>query len=131
MDKGERQGRSGDLRGEEGGQEVRIALVQKAEMRLLKKRHFGISRPTDVLSFPDEGGGDIAICPELVWQDAARDRREPGAYLAEVFLHGLLHLRGLRHGYGKRELEKLWARQQALLLAAKVRTRVFHVQGGR
>jgi probable rRNA maturation factor len=71
-----------------------IALVGEDEIRRLNREHRGIDAPTDVLSFPvDEDGpaagprelGDVVICA-----DHSDD-------LAEVTVHGVLHLCGLDH----------------------------------
>jgi probable rRNA maturation factor len=71
-----------------------IALVDEGEIRRLNREHRGIDRPTDVLSFPvDEAGraagprelGDVVICPEL------------SIDLAQVAVHGVLHLCGYDH----------------------------------
>lgn len=105
--------------------EVRLLFLKAPAMRRLKKEFFGKDRDTDVLSFPDERGGDLAVCPQVVWADAARDKRDSGAYLAEVILHGFLHLLGLRHDYQLKNLKALWARQAKLLLESGADTRVF------
>lgn len=105
--------------------EVRVAFLKPPAMRRLKKEFFGKDRDTDVLSFPDESGGDLAVCPRVVWADAARDKRDSGQYLAEVILHGFLHLLGLRHDYQLKNLKALWARQAKLLLASGVQPEVF------
>jgi probable rRNA maturation factor len=71
-----------------------IALVPAAEIRSLNRRHRGIDRATDVLSFPVDaeapaGGprelGDVVICPEHT-ED-----------LTEAVVHGVLHLCGYDH----------------------------------
>jgi probable rRNA maturation factor len=71
-----------------------IAFVSPEEIQALNRRHRGIDRPTDVLSFPiDETGpsagprelGDVVICPEHT------------ADLTEAVVHGVLHLCGHDH----------------------------------
>jgi probable rRNA maturation factor len=71
-----------------------IELVDAERMRELNRRHRGIDRPTDVLSFPiDERGpavgprelGDVVIC------------REHTADVTEAVVHGVLHLCGYDH----------------------------------
>ena len=71
-----------------------VALVGEERIRELNRRHRGLDRPTDVLSFPvDEAApaagprelGDVVICPEHT-QD-----------LNEAVVHGVLHLCGYDH----------------------------------
>src|SRR3989344_6342258 len=67
-----------------------LALTRKTK----KKRH-----ASNVLSFPlSKNSGEIVLCPAVVLKEArglgisSRDR------LALLFIHGLLHLKGHRHG---------------------------------
>jgi probable rRNA maturation factor len=71
-----------------------LQLVGPEQMRRLNRRHRGLDRPTDVLSFPvDESGqapgprelGDVVVCAE-----ESRD-------LSEAVVHGVLHLCGYDH----------------------------------
>jgi probable rRNA maturation factor len=89
-----------------------VELVDPARMRELNRRHRGIDRATDVLSFPvDESAssagprelGDVVVCPE-----EARD-------LAEAVVHGVLHLCGYDHGTDAGEMLELQDRVLASL----------------
>ncbi len=71
-----------------------ITLVADQKMRELNRKHRGIDRATDVLSFPIDGTaaapgprelGDVVICP--LWTDD----------LLEAAVHGVLHLCGYDH----------------------------------
>jgi probable rRNA maturation factor len=77
-----------------------VAVTTDARVRTLNRRFRGVSKPTDVLSFPaGEPGelGDIVIARGV----AARQARELGHSLATelrvLALHGLLHLLGYDH----------------------------------
>ena len=72
-----------------------VSFVGEDEIRALNREHRGRDRPTDVLSFPVDGAGEVAgprelgdvvICPEQV-----------SGELAEVVVHGVLHLCGFDH----------------------------------
>ena len=91
---------------EEG--ELGLAFVDPEEMRALKREHLGIDEPTDVLSFPIDGRGelppgvprqlgDAVLCPELVGDEW----RAP-------LVHGLLHLLGYDHGAAMEEREAVY-----------------------
>jgi probable rRNA maturation factor len=71
-----------------------VELVDAGRIRELNRAHRGIDAPTDVLSFPIDGAGevpgprelgDVVICPEHT-ED-----------LDEATVHGVLHLLGMDH----------------------------------
>jgi probable rRNA maturation factor len=87
-----------------------IAFVSDRKIRELNRQFRRIDKATDVLSFPtDEQNelGDIAISV----QTAARQARENGLTLneeiAQLLLHGLLHLVGYDHETDNGEMNKL------------------------
>ena len=91
---------------EEG--ELGLAIVADDEMRALKREHLGVDEPTDVLSFPIDGTGelppgvprqlgDAVLCPEVVGEEW----RAP-------LVHGLLHLLGYDHGAAMEEREAVY-----------------------
>lgn len=90
---------------------VTIAFVSDNKIRSLNQQFRGINKPTDVLSFPSdlETGelGDIAISVEA----AARQAKENGLTLneeiAQLILHGLLHLSGYDHETDNGEMNRL------------------------
>ena len=90
---------------------VTIAFVSDNKIRSLNQQFRGINKPTDVLSFPSdlETGelGDIAISVET----AARQAKENGLTLneeiAQLVLHGLLHLSGYDHETDNGEMNRL------------------------
>jgi probable rRNA maturation factor len=77
-----------------GDGHLSVGIVDAQRMRELNRRHRGIDRPTDVLSFPVDGPGpvagprelgDVVICPEFT-ED-----------ITEAAVHGVLHLCGYDH----------------------------------
>ena len=84
------------------GGEVAIRFAAPREIAEWNQKFRGKSEPTDVLSFPyeTENGrvlGDIAICPDIVRQNARRDGADFAAMMAHAVVHGALHLAGRRH----------------------------------
>ena len=81
---------------------VAVAFVDPDEIAALNAEHRGKPGPTDVLSFPVDGAGelvvgerelgDVVICPEHT-ED-----------LTEAVVHGVLHLVGMDHGTDEGEM---------------------------
>lgn len=87
-----------------------IAFVSDKRIRKLNRQFRGIDKATDVLSFPAEEEfnlGDVAVSVET----AATQARENGLTLeqeiAQLILHGLLHLSGYDHETDDGEMNRL------------------------
>jgi probable rRNA maturation factor len=98
-----------------------IAFVSDKKIRELNRQFRGIDKATDVLSFPADGPdelnlGDIAIATET----AATQARENGLSfddeIAQLILHGLLHLSGYDHETDNGEMNRLELRLRRKLL---------------
>jgi len=77
-----------------------VTFVSKGEIRALNKRHRGISKATDVLSFPLEEElhlGDVVICIEIATAQAKEYGHSLEREIAFLTLHGILHLLGYDH----------------------------------
>ncbi|MDX2223098.1 MAG: rRNA maturation RNase YbeY [Rhodospirillaceae bacterium] len=77
---------------------VRIALAADRRLKTLNRDFRGIDKATNVLSFPDEQGGDVAIALETVRREARGQGKTTRAHLAHMVVHGVLHLCGYDHG---------------------------------
>jgi probable rRNA maturation factor len=87
---------------------VAIEFVDERRIAELNERHRGLSRPTDVLSFPIDGLdeqrgaqrelGDVVICPQQTDD------------IEEAVVHGVLHLLGMDHETDGGEMLALQAR---------------------
>ena len=61
----------------------------------------------NVLSFPlDETNGEIVICPKIAYPEAKDFNLSKEGYIAFLFIHGLLHLKGHDHGDTMEKLEQ-------------------------
>jgi probable rRNA maturation factor len=92
------------------GSTATIAFVSDKSIRKLNKQFRNTDKPTDVLSFPSEEKanlGDIAISLDR----AAAQAREAGLTfeneIAQLILHGLLHLSGYDHETDNGEMNRL------------------------
>ena len=112
--------------------EINYCFLSKREIQQLNREFLGKKTPTDVLSFPDgeakEVAGDIGVCLEIVREDAKNDKKDFGKYLAEVLLHGSLHLFGLEHDYTPKSLEEVYRLHRDILAELKLNWRAFNVK---
>jgi probable rRNA maturation factor len=100
--------------------EVSLMLAGDERVRALNVRYRGKDKPTDVLSFPGEGGefglGDIIISVPT----AARNARAYGRSLAQeldvLALHGFLHVLGYDHETDDGTMDRLERRLRRVLL---------------
>ena len=57
------------------------------------------NKPTNVLAFPlSASAGHIIICPEKARVEAPEFDKTPLEFIGFLFIHALLHLKGLTHG---------------------------------
>lgn len=92
-----------------------IAFVSDAKIRDLNRRFRGINKATDVLSFPavadgkqlDKNLGDIAVSVERAEAQAIESGLAFEDEIAQLILHGLLHLCGYDHERDNGEMNRL------------------------
>lgn len=82
---------------------VCIRLCSAAESRLLNAEYRGKDKPTNVLSFTAdlpaelEILGDLAICWDVVVDEARSQGKAIADHISHLVVHGLLHLLGYDH----------------------------------
>jgi len=65
----------------------------------LNKKYRGKNYAPDVLAFPlSDKSGEIFIAPKAASRQAALFGEPTAKYIGRLFIHGLLHLKGYRHG---------------------------------
>ena len=85
--------------------EMAIKIVEPEESRALNLQFRGKDSPTNVLSFPLDGGmpdqslllGDLAVCADIVRAEAAQQGKTVAAHFAHMTVHGVMHLMGFDH----------------------------------
>lgn len=83
------------------GKKYTLTLVFVGEKRAytLNKTHRNGDYVPNVLSFPlDDNNGEIYITPSLAKRESKKFNLSPLGYIGFLFIHGLLHLKGLDHG---------------------------------
>jgi probable rRNA maturation factor len=89
-----------------------IAFVSDKTIRQLNRQFRGFDKATDVLSFPsddadDSNLGDIAISVDTAAAQAKENGLTFEGEVAQLILHGLLHLSGYDHDTDNGEMNRL------------------------
>lgn len=104
----------------QSGSAATIAFVSDKTIRELNRQFRGIDKATDVLSFPagdtDETNlGDIAISVDTAAAQATENGLKFDEEVAQLILHGLLHLCGYDHETDNGEMNRLEVRMRKKL----------------
>ena len=87
-----------------------IAFVSDKRIRELNRQFRGVDKATDVLSFPAEEKlnlGDIAVSVDTAAVQAKENGLRFDGEIAQLILHGLLHLCGYDHETDTGEMNRL------------------------
>jgi probable rRNA maturation factor len=108
-----------------GRSEATIAFVSDRQIKKLNETFRGVGKPTDVLSFPagvdqfDEKApnnlGDVAISVQRAECQAQENGLAFENEIAQLILHGLMHLCGYDHETDEGEMNRLELRLQRKL----------------
>ena len=100
--------------------EVAVVLAGDGLLRRLNRDYRGKDRPTDVLSFPGDGGesglGDVVISVATAERNARGLGRTLLQELDVLALHGFLHVLGYDHETDDGSMDRLEARLRRRLL---------------
>lgn len=87
--------------------ELSLAFVGTKRAQKLNVAYRQKTYVPNVLSFPlDDAHGEIYICPEIAYPEAKDFNLSEDGYIAFLFIHGLLHLKGHDHGATMESLER-------------------------
>jgi len=87
-----------------------IAFVSDKRIRELNRQFRRVDKATDVLSFPAEEKlnlGDVAVSVETAAVQAQENGLSVDEEIAQLILHGLLHLCGYNHETDNGEMNRL------------------------
>ncbi len=87
--------------------ELSIVLTDDAHIQALNRDYRNKDKPTNVLSFPQDGLllGDIILALETVQREATDKGVSFGDHAAHLLIHGYLHLLGYDHQNDKDALQ--------------------------
>lgn len=89
-----------------------LVFIGKKKSATLNYSYREKNKPTNILSFPlDKKTGEIFITLELTREEAKKFERKHDNFIAFLFIHGLMHLKGMEHGSRMEEAEAKLRRQ--------------------
>ncbi len=92
--------------------DLSLSFIGDVRMRKLNREYRKKDATTDVLSFEiDTNLGEIFISLKEATKRAGAFQMTPRAYIAFLFIHGMLHLKGHDHGRNMDALEKKYCGQ--------------------
>jgi len=108
---------------------VSVNLVGEKKIKELNKKYRNKNKPTDVLSFPINDHvvgsrqssvvscdlGDIFICLSIAKKETKRENVSIKRKLAQLVVHGFLHLLGCDHEKSKKEAESMFKLEEKIL----------------
>lgn len=76
-----------------------LVFIGNLKSRQLNKAYRDKDKPTNILSFPlDKNTGEIFINLNIAKKEASKFERNFTNFVAFLFIHGLMHLKGMEHG---------------------------------
>ena len=99
------------------GRRITCLITNDRELRRLNREFRGKNYATDVLSFPMDGGGEIAISLDRAIEQAREYGHAAVDEVRILMLHGVLHLAGMDHEKDSGEMaraEMRWRRRLGL-----------------
>lgn len=97
------------------GYELSLMFVGSVRAKQLNETYRKKSYVPNVLSFPLEKNiGEIYITPVVATKEAKSFDMTPRGYIGYLFIHGLLHLKGLDHGDTMDKAEKRYISKYGL-----------------
>lgn len=92
--------------------DLSVVFVGDARARRLNRTHRKKDKPTNVLSFPlSKKNGELYIDLPLCRREAPSFGTSAHRHVYFLFIHGLLHLKGLDHGTRMERLEQQLMKQ--------------------
>lgn len=92
-----------------------LAFIGAIRAQRLNQEHRNKSYVPNVLSFPlTEEAGEIFIAPSVAKKEAKKFDMTVNGYIGFLFIHALLHLKGLDHGDTMDKAEKKYCLKYGL-----------------
>ena len=88
------------------GYDLTVVIVMPARIKKLNTIYRDIEKATDILSFPvSESEGEIYLCLQEARIEAKKFERPYENFMAFLFIHGCVHLKGHDHSATMERIE--------------------------
>lgn len=92
-----------------------LVFVGTAKAQRLNQEYRNKTYTPNVLSFPlDSTAGEIFITPRVAEKEARNFSLSPQGYVAFLFIHACLHLKGYNHGDHMDKLEQKYLKKYSI-----------------
>ncbi len=111
-----------------------IAYVSEKKSREINKTYRNKDKSTNILSFAlRENEGELVLCPAVIRREAKDFGRTFSQFLFFLVIHGMLHLKGMRHSSTMERAEKFYSQKHDQKYFSRNRRRLLHDEsrGGR
>ncbi len=89
-----------------------LVFIGRRRSRNLNFKFRGKDKPTNILSYTlDKNNGEIFLTPEVIKREMKKFGRKYDNFVAFLFIHGLLHLKGFEHGSRMEKAEELYRKR--------------------
>ena len=89
-----------------------LVFIGETKSRQLNNTYRGKNKPTNILSYQlDKNNGEIFITPKVLKREMKKFGRNYDNFTAFLFIHGLLHLKGMTHGSTMEKAEEIFRRK--------------------
>lgn len=79
--------------------DLSVAFLSPKEMREVTRKTKKKDKVSNVLAFPlSKTSGEIVLCPAVAKKESKAYGMTEPVFVAYLFIHALLHLKGMRHG---------------------------------
>lgn len=92
--------------------ELSVAVIGDERMRRLNRTYRKKDETTDILAFPlSKSSGEIVLNVRAAHKKSKQCGVSEKNYVAYIFIHGTLHLKGHEHGRTMERLEDMWCKR--------------------
>src|SRR3989344_4023198 len=87
--------------------DLSVALVTEKKSREINKKYRKKDKATNILSFAlHKNAGELVLCPSVIKKETKKFGRTYFELMGFLVIHGMLHLKGVKHGKKMEKLEE-------------------------